>query len=90
MEDEKSLASELLSELKEQNRRLYRALIALSIAFAIVLTATITGFLWYMSLPSDNVSVESQSTGNANYIGMDLKGDLVNGEGNSTETGTQE
>lgn len=77
---ETTLASELLREVKLSARRWF-------IAFCIMVAleiATIAGFMWYMSLPVDEVTIENDS-GNANYIGNDLNGDLNNGE-NSEET----
>lgn len=77
---ETTLASELLREVKLSARRWF-------IAFCIMIAleiATIAGFMWYMSLPVDEVTIENDS-GNANYIGNDLNGDLNNGE-NSEET----
>ena len=77
---ETTLASELLREVKLSAKRWF-------IAFCIMVAleiATITGFMWYMSLPVDEVTIENDS-GNANYIGNDLNGDLNNGE-NSEET----
>ena len=75
------LATELLHELKSSSRRWF-------IAFCIMCfleIATIIGFMWYISLPVDEISVESES-GNANYIGNDLNGELYTGESNSEET----
>ena len=77
---ETTLASELLREVKLSARRWF-------IAFCIMIAleiATIADFMWYMSLPVDEVTIENDS-GNANYIGNDLNGDLNNGE-NSEET----
>lgn len=75
------LATELLHELKVSSKRWF-------IAFCVMCfleIATIIGFMWYISLPADEISVESES-GNANYIGNDLNGELYNGESNSEET----
>lgn len=83
-ETKETLATELLTELKRQSRRWF-------IAFLIMIgveVATIGSFLWYISLPIEDVKVESTATGHANYIGNDLNGDLNNGESaRSTETG---
>lgn len=76
--DQMTLATEMLHELKASSKRWF-------IAFCVMVgleIATIAGFLWYVSLPVDEVTVESDG-GNANYIGDDLEGDLINGEGNS-------
>lgn len=73
--NEVTLASELLHELKATSKRWF-------IAFCIMVVlefATIAGFMWYMSLPVDELTIENES-GNANYIGNDLNGDLNNGE----------
>ena len=75
--DQMTLATEMLHELKASSKRWF-------IAFCVMVgleIATIAGFLWYVSLPVDEVTVESDG-GNANYIGNDLEGDLINGEGN--------
>ena len=84
MENE-TLATEMLRELKSNGRRWF-------IAFIVVLTlwfATIGAFLWYISLPIDEISVEADG-GNANYIGHDLEGELYNGESyEKTQSDTQ-
>ena len=81
METNETLATEMLRELKASNRRWL-------IAFLVVLIlwfATIGGFIWYISLPIDEVSVEQELDGNANtMIGI---GDL---NGGSTESYSQE
>jgi len=76
MTDE-TLASELLHQIKMNARRWF-------IAFCIMIgieILTIAGFLWYISLPTEEVQIQSDS-GNANYIGRDLEGGLYNGEDN--------
>ena len=73
--NEVTLATELLHELKATSKRWF-------IAFCIMVVlefATIAGFMWYISLPADELTIENDS-GNANYIGNDLNGDLNNGE----------
>lgn len=72
---EVTLASELLHELKLSAKRWF---VAFCIMVALEL-ATIAGFMWYISLPVDELTIENDS-GNANYIGNDLNGDLNNGE----------
>ena len=62
--DNQTLASEMLSELKASNRRWF-------IAFVVVLAlwfATIGAFLWYISLPVEENTVEQYTDGNANSI----------------------
>jgi len=76
MTDE-TLASELLHQIKMNARRWF-------IAFCIMVgieILTVVGFLWYISLPIEEVQIENQS-GNATYIGRDLEGGLYNGEDN--------
>ena len=46
----------------------------------IIEAATIAGFLWYISLPVDEVVSVENDDGNANYIGGDLDGGIYNGE----------
>ena len=80
MENE-TLATEMLRELKANNRRLFIALI-------VVLTlwfATIGAFLWYISLPVEVQEVEQYTEGDANaIIGIgDFNGNLP--ENNSQE-----
>lgn len=55
------------------------------IYFLIVLELlTIAGFIWYMSLPTEDTYIENQD-GNANYIGNDLNGVINNGDDTSKE-----
>ena len=73
-----NLATELLHELKATSKRWF-------IAFCIMVVleiVTIAGFLWYISLPVEEIVVESDDGGNANYIGNDVQGDLNNGKSN--------
>lgn len=78
---EVSLATELLHELKATSKRWF-------IAFVIMVVleiATITGFLWYISLPIEEGVIVENEDGNANYIGNDLNGVLNNGESESLQ-----
>lgn len=85
MNDE-TLASELLHQIKMNAQRWFIAFIVM----VCIELATIAGFLWYISLPVDEVTVESDS-GNANYIGRNLNGGLYNGsEGISEEESDEE
>lgn len=70
-----TLATEIFHELKLSVRRWF--IIAICELFLIL--AMVTGFVWYISLPVDDVTVENDD-GNANYIGDDLNGVLNNGE----------
>lgn len=49
---------------------------------AVIIVAQLVGFLWYISLPTDETtSVEVENAdGNANYIGNDMNGDFNYGE----------
>ena len=79
-----TLATEILREVRASARRWF-------IAFLVMLgieIATISGFLWYISLPVDEqVSVENE-TGNAMYIGNRnaLEGGIYNGTDNGEKT----
>ena len=59
----------------------------LSVICVIILTLwalTIAGFLWYLSLPVEEISTISveNEEGNANYIGNDMNGDFNYGKSN--------
>lgn len=78
--DTNTLASEMLSELKATSKRWF-------IAFIVTLClwfATIGVFIWYISLPVDEVSIENED-GNANYIGNDMNGDFNYDKDNEKE-----
>lgn len=82
--DEKSLASELLHELKMSCKRWF-------IAFIIMVgveIATIVGFLWYISLPVEyeDVQYEQQAENDNNSRSLQVIGDYYGeDETNSTE-----
>lgn len=68
-----NFATELLAEVKKSAKRWF-------IAFIIVTAlwfATIAGFVWYISLPSEsyNISQESEDNGNNQIVGGDYIGD---------------
>ena len=68
-----NLASEILGELKTANKRMF---VALCIAFGINV-AVVGGFLWYISLPQEEYSVDQDTNeGGSNY---NIRGDY-NGE----------
>ena len=84
MNDE-SLASELLHQIKMNAQRWF-------IAFCVMVVVeiiTVAGFMWYLSLPVEEVNIDNES-GNANYVGRDLEGGLYNGEDSSKEESGQE
>jgi hypothetical protein len=77
-----NLATEMLDEISRSSKRKDIIIVVLLVAWLL----TIGGFIWYISLPSSvsattPTTVDSQSSGNANYING--KGDIHNGEGNS-------
>ena len=79
--EKEPLATELLRELSNSAKRWFIAFIIM----AIIEACTIGGFVWYLSLPIDEVVVESED-GNANYVGNDVTGAIYNGKSNSKET----
>lgn len=50
---------------------------------------TIAAFLWYISLPSEDISFDTEE-GNATYVGNDLNGGLYNGENESNKENIQD
>ena len=81
MENE-TFATEMLRELKTSSRRWF-------VAFLIVLGlwfATIGAFLWYISLPMEDISISQKADGNSNLVGI---GDMYGGKSDSKvqETG---
>lgn len=82
-EDGMTLATEILGELKASARRWF---IAFLVMIAIEV-ATIAGFIWYISLPVEQETVEMENEdGNALYIGDEntVNGGVVN---NGTDKG---
>lgn len=77
MDDEgNTLATEILHELKLSAKRWF-------IAFLIMLgieIATIGGFLWYLSLPTEESVTVENDEGNANYVGGNVVGNVNNNE----------
>lgn len=86
-EEGTTLATEIFAELKASARRWFIAFL-LMVGIEI---ATVAGFLWYISLPTDEIVTVENDEGNANYIGGSVGGDVNNGTGDSQEkTGPQE
>lgn len=81
-----TLATEIFKELKASARRWF---IAFLVMCGIEL-ATVGGFLWYISLPVEEVVDIQNDDGNANYIGGDVGGDINNGSDNSAKETGQE
>ena len=75
--EEMTLATELIKEVRQSAKRWF-------IAFCIMVgleIATIGGFLWYVSLPVEEGSIEMQADeGNANFINDSEVGDINNGK----------
>ena len=71
------LATEIIRTLKK-------------IIFALIILEflTIAGFMWYISLPAEQLQIENEE-GNANYVGNDLNGVINNGENSSEETSSE-
>lgn len=85
--EEKTLATELLMQLKSSAKRWFIAFVVM-VALEV---CTIVGFMWYLSLPVEqDVTVENDD-GNANYIEDSNTGDINNGTDNqdNQESGTE-
>lgn len=82
---EKSLALEILEEVKLQSKRWM-------VAFFVVLglfAATIGTFVWYINqYDYSDYDIQSRDGGNANFVGRD--GDITNGTGQSKNEDSQE
>ena len=73
-EEGTTLATEILQELKASVRRWF-------IAFLVMCgieVGTVAGFLWYISLPTDETVTVENEDDNANYVGGNVGGDLTN------------
>lgn len=82
--ENQTLATELMKELTLSAKRWFFAFIVM----VILEICTIGGFMWYLSLPIDEVTVENED-GNANYVGNDVMGAIYNGKSDSEETSTK-
>lgn len=82
---EKSLALEILEEVKLQSKRWM-------VAFFVILglwAATIGTFVWYINqYDYSDYDIQSHNGGNANFVGRD--GDITNGTGQSKNENSQE
>ena len=74
------LATELMHELKLNAKRWF----IIAIVELLIILSMAGGFVWYLSLPIDDVVVENDD-GNATYVGNDLTGAIYNGKDNSEE-----
>lgn len=70
--DSVTLASELLKELKETSRRWFIAFVVM----VVLEIATICGFLWYISLPIEETTIEQEAEDDSynQVIGGDYSG----------------
>ena len=64
MDDQETLASELLRELKATNKRIFVALVIVLVGWLL----TIGIFFWYFSLPIDETYVDQAVEGDANTM----------------------
>ena len=74
------LATELLKEVQTSAKRWF----IIAIVELLIILSMAGGFVWYLSLPIDEVVVENDD-GNATYVGNDLTGAIYNGKDNSEE-----
>ena len=74
------LATELLKEIQISAKRWF----IIAIVELIIILSMAGGFVWYLSLPIDEVVVENDD-GNATYVGNDLTGAIYNSKDNSEE-----
>lgn len=78
------LATELMHELKLNAKRWF----IIAIVELVIILSMAAGFVWYLSLPIDEVVIENED-GNANYVGNDLTGVINNGKNNSEKEKSQ-
>lgn len=77
-----TLATEMLKEVQRSAKRWFIAFLIMIVLEAM----TVAGFLWYISLPVDEVSIENDE-GNTNYVGGNLNGGVYNGTDNEETSG---
>lgn len=75
--EQESMAMELLRELKHSARRWFIAFIVM----VVLEIATVVGFVWYMSLPSEEFyKIEQESTDySTNMVGGEYNGGTADG-----------
>lgn len=78
------LATELLKEIQISAKRWF----IIAIVELLIILSMAGGFVWYLSLPIDEVVVENDD-GNATYVGNDLTGAIYNGKDNSEEAASK-
>lgn len=79
--DEMNIASEILHDYKLNNKRMFVIVLVL----ILLELCTIGGFLWYITLPTEEYAIEQSSDNDSNNI-------VVGGDydGNKTEDNIQE
>lgn len=76
--NEQSLATEMLRELKENNKRLFNIVIILVLLWF----ATIIGFVWYINqyeVVTDDTYISTNSNDNNGDNSIEITGSLING-----------
>ena len=73
--NEQTLATELLMELKNSARRWFIAFLAM----CVIECATVAGFLWYISLPVEEYSIDQEADDRSFNIINSGQGDVING-----------
>ena len=74
------LATELLKEIQISAKRWF----IVAVVELLIILSMAGGFVWYLSLPIDEVVVENDD-GNATYVGNDLTEAIYNGKDNGEE-----
>ena len=78
-----TLATELLHEIKASAKRWF----IIAIAELVIIAILLCGMLWYFTLPTDEQLVDiSNDAGITTYVGNDLNGVLKNGENQSKDS----
>lgn len=82
------LATELLRSEKSEKKGLVKAVIALSVSFAVTVLGIVIAFLIFLyQYDYGSYQVESQDGGNASFIGRD--GEILNGTNQSEIADTE-
>ena len=84
-EENNSLATELLKEVKASAKRWF----LISIIELVIIVVIVIGFLIHAGLPTEEILVDG-GDGNANYIGRDLNGEVINGQDNNPTQNSEE
>lgn len=79
--EEKTLATELLHEVKASAKRWF----VIAIVELLIITLLVGGILWLLGLPVEEVALDNES-GVAAYVGNDMNGVIHNGTSDGQET----